>query len=204
MNLRERTIGKFEIEALFRDVLNQSQIESVSKLLKLLGLYVFLEKSMLDTLAERHFGEKIGLSFIKKAVRYNLIAELQSEDDNDCYFFQLKTGGFIFLDDIGFKYRKLPLDASRKERSRLLAINEFLIDRKYLLSSDYGLALYEPLITTKEIVLHELFSEEETKQNIDSVLGGSKSREFTFYERMQLKEVVLNSKAKGNIDSLLA
>lgn len=62
MDLRNRSINNAEIETLFRDVLNQSQIANISNLLKLLGMYVFLDLQQLDVLATRHFGNKIGLS----------------------------------------------------------------------------------------------------------------------------------------------
>jgi hypothetical protein len=89
-----------EVETLFRDVLTFQQIKQVGNLLKLLGLYVFVDRQQLNYFAEKHFGEKIGLSTLQLAVKHNLIAEIQSEADFKKFYFQLKTGGYFFLDDI--------------------------------------------------------------------------------------------------------
>ena len=101
MKLRDRSISNFEIETLFRDVLNQSQIEGISNFIKLLGLYVVLNRKQLKVLSEQHFGKQIGLSYIQKAVDYNLVSEMQVESDFEEFYFQLKLGGFTFLNTIG-------------------------------------------------------------------------------------------------------
>lgn len=166
MNLRNRSIGKYEVEALCRDVLNQSQIKQISNLLKLLGIYVFVDRNQLDNLAVRHFGSKIGLSYIQKAVDYNLIAELQG-NDVDKFYFQLKQGGFLFLDDIEFHYRKLPLDAASWERSKILSINQYLIDHGHLLTNEHGLGVFEPLFTRKSVVIFNEMLEESLRAAVD-------------------------------------
>ena len=60
--LSDRSISKFDVETLFRDVYTLQQIKQVGNLLKLLGLYVFVDRQQLNHFAEKHFGEKIGLS----------------------------------------------------------------------------------------------------------------------------------------------
>ncbi|NLL39811.1 MAG: hypothetical protein GX254_09540 [Clostridiales bacterium] len=59
--LYARTINRYEVEALFRDVFSLRQREHIGNLLKLLGLYVFVDRQQLEYFAEKHFGSKIGL-----------------------------------------------------------------------------------------------------------------------------------------------
>lgn len=201
MDLRSRSISKYEIETLFRDVLNQSQIENISNLLKLLGLYVFLDREMLDILSERHFNQKIGLSYIQKAVKYNLVAEMQSDKNLGKYYFQLKSGGFAFLNEIEFKYRKLPLDAASSERSKILSINQFLFKNGHLLTNKYGFGVYEPIFTQELTVLFEIGSADEWSEHIEAQKLFDVS-EWEF-KRMELQPVELDSKVKGNAESML-
>lgn len=205
MNLRDRSISKYEIETLFRDVLNLDQIEQISNLIKLLGLYVFMDRKQIDVLAERHFGQIIGLSFIRKAVQYNLVSEMQAEGEYDHFYFQLKLGGYIFLESIEYKHRKLPLDATRKDREKILAINDYLIENKHVLNEKQEQPIFEPLFTREDVVLHDECSEEEMVEILKVNFDGDVEQVYeTFtFEKMALPECLLNSKAKGNEASFL-
>lgn len=198
MDLRNRSINKADIETLFRDLLNQSQIESISNLLKLLGMYVFLDRQQLDFLAEQHFGSKIGLSYVQKAIKYNLVAEMQSDGNYDTYYFQCKSGGYIFLDAIGYKYRKLPLDAAKMERSKMLSINNYLIVNGHLLTNIYGFGVYEPLFTNKQVVLIDTMPNEIVNVQLKKV-----GLDDFQIQKMKLEDVAFNSKTKGNLETML-
>lgn len=195
MNLRDRSINRYEVETLFTDVLNLNQIEQIGKLLKLLGTYIFVNRGQLDYFAEQIYGECIGPSFLQKAVKYRLIAEIQQDKDFKNFYFQLKAGGFYFLDAIGFKYRRLPLDAARKEREKILAINQYLIAKHYLIDST-TIELFEPLITTTDILLVA----EKTKDDVAKLIA---KKPYLQVEKMQLTEVKLNEKSEGNEQSML-
>lgn len=197
MDLRSRSINKADIETLFRDVLTQSQIVNISNLLKLLGMYVFLERRQLDFLAEQHFGGKIGLSYVQKAIKYNLVAEMQYDGNYDTYYFQCKSGGYMFLDAIGYKYRKLPLDAAKMERSKILSINDYLIANGHLLTNIHDFGLYEPLFTQKSVVLHADIPKETLILQLSEMGLG-----FTIVQ-MDLVGVKFDEKTKGNMESML-
>lgn len=208
MKLRERSISKFELEALFRDALNLDQIEQISNLIKLIGLYVFVDRSQLNELAERHFKKKIGLSYIRKAVEHNLVSEVQTEGDFDNYFFQLKLGGFIFLETIGYPHRKLKLDSTKKDREQILAINDYLIKSGHLLSSKYSdPPLFEPLFTEEDVVLFDRLSENEVAEGLQRSFFPGEELSMVYLrftlEKIALQERTISSKAKGNESSFL-
>lgn len=205
MNLRDRSISKYEIETLFRDVLNFDQVEQIGNLIKLLGLYVFMDRKQIDLLAERHFGQKVGLSYLRKAVQNNLISEIQADGEFEQFYFQLKLGGFIFLETIDYQHRKLPLDATRKDRERILSINDYLIDNKHVLNEKQEQPIFEPLFIREDVVLHDECLEEEIVERLKVNFDGDVEqvyKTFTF-EKMVLRERLLNSKAKGNEASFL-
>lgn len=198
MKLRDRSISNFEIETLFRDVLNQSQIEGISNFIKLLGLYVVLNRKQLKVLSEQHFGKQIGLSYIQKAVDYNLVSEMQVESDFEEFYFQLKLGGFTFLNTIGFPHRKLKLDSAVKEKSKILSINDYLIEKGYLLESAENNGTFEPLLTKGGTILIDKLTP------ADLEARGIPSEMSANLETMQLKVVHFNEKIKGNTSSMLS
>lgn len=194
--ITERSISKFDVETLFRDVFTLEQIKQVGNLLKILGLYVFVERQQLDVFAERHYAQRIGLSYLRLAVKYNLITELQSDDDYKKYYFQLKSGGYYFLDSISFPHRKLPLDAAVSEREKLLAINNFLIENSYKLTG--APYLFEPLFTfDKTLLIHKI------DDNDLDIKKLATEKNMTAIKKMYLSKVTLSTKAKGNLDSMM-
>lgn len=194
--LSDRSISKIDVETLFRDVLSLEQIEQMGNLLKLLGLYVFVDRKQLDAFAELHYRKKIGLSTLQKAVKYNLIAELQSQDDFNRFFFQLKSGGYYYLEAIRFQYRLLPLSAAIVERERLLAINDNLVLKKHKLTN--APYLFEPLITTDNLILLNKKSAED--EDIKQILV---EHPYLRAEKMYLTTVHISAQSRGNQDSML-
>lgn len=94
-NLREEGLTGFEAEVLFRQVLNMNQIHYISRMLRTIGKYMVLDRDMLNI----RTGGKIGLSFIKKAIDYRLVAEHQykskDEGSKKSVFFKPGTRGNI-------------------------------------------------------------------------------------------------------------
>lgn len=209
IKIRDRSISRFEVETLFTDVLNMRQIENIGNLLKILGIYVFLDREQLDYFSEIIFGAKIGLSYIKRAVKYNLVSEIQADSESDKYYFQLKAGGFYFLENIGFQYRRLNLDAGRKERQQILSTNRYLIEKKYLLDVDYEQGLLEPLFVKSNIILvvnHDISVVAESIRQ--SLFGKGSSIEEVYamfkFEKIELpREQEFRSDSKGNVESML-
>lgn len=207
MKLRDRSISKYEVDTLFRDVLNQDQIENMAIFLKLVGTYVFIDREMLDILSEQHFGKKIGLSYLQRAVNHNLVSEIQTEGEYEKFYFQLKSGGVSFLHQISHPYRTLPLDAARKEREEILAINQFLINNSYFLDLKAHHSLYGPFIIDHEIVLYRGMSESEIVE-VMMQHTRTKTREiieqrYDFREMYLKFDKTLGNKAKGNETSHL-
>lgn len=135
--LREEGTTGFEVEVLFRQLLNMNQIHYITKLLKALGKYMVLDRDMLNI----RTGGKIGLSFVKKAIDYSLIAEHQykskEEGPKKQYFLSLAPGGIYFLEAQGYLTNKLKLSADHYERSHILTYNQFLIDNNQDISTAY-------------------------------------------------------------------
>ena len=71
------------------------------------------------------------------AVKYNLIGEYQYEStvdgEKDLFFYSTKLSGRIYLSLIRFADNELPLNADIDLRQRILALNEFLIRKRYIM-----------------------------------------------------------------------
>ena len=207
MNLRNRSISKYEVETLFRDVLNQKQIEEISKIIKILAVYVFCTKEQLNEFSKRIYNTEIGLSYLQKAVKYKLIAELQSDLSSDKYYFQWKNSAFYFCEAIDFDYRKFKLDATKKDKEKILAINNYLLKNNHLLSLKYSKFLFEPIFTKDNTVLLIKDNEQEIAELIATQILRTKDLSevyMTFeFERMKLENVEIDEKIKGNLESTI-
>lgn len=135
--LRDEGATGFEVEVLFRQILNMNQIHYISRMLSAIGKYIVLDRDMLNV----RTGGKIGLSFVKKAIDYKLVAEhqykSQEEGSKNTYFLSLAPGGLYFLQAQGYLLNQLPLDADHHVRSRILTYNQFLIDKNQDISIEY-------------------------------------------------------------------
>ena len=76
MGFRNSGIMPFEVDVLFRQILNMDQIKYITSLLIILGKYMVLDREMIDIRAG-----KIGLSYIEKAKKSMLITEYQHMDE---------------------------------------------------------------------------------------------------------------------------
>lgn len=104
----------------------------------------------------------------------------------------------MFLDAIGYKYRKLPLDAAAVERGKILSINNFLIKNNYILTNMYGFDVYGPLFTQQKVVLCFEIEKEALALQLDEM-----GLDFTIVQ-MDLVEIRFDQKIKGNLESMLA
>lgn len=134
MNYRNDGIMPFEVEVLFRQILNMDQIKYISNLLIALGKYMVLDRDMLDERAG-----KIGLSYIRRATETKLITEYRHRDDqqiHDYYFYSLAPGGIYFLESEGFPFHKLPKYTNQQHRERILTFNKWALDQNYTINAE--------------------------------------------------------------------
>lgn len=139
VKLKDRSLTKFEVTNLFEDVFTPEQRKNISDIIKILGRYMLLETDQLFQIYERMTKEKLKLKYIKIAVKFNLIGEYQYEStidgEKDIFFYSLKLSGRIFLNLIGFDYNVLQLDTDTALRRRILTLNRYLIENRYLMLS---------------------------------------------------------------------
>ena len=161
VKLRDRSLTRFEVINLFEDVLNSDEREVLSTIIKILGIYMLLETNQLFQIYERITRQKLKLKFIKKAVKYNLIAEYQYDSvvdgEKEVYYYSAKLSGRIFLNQIDSKHNDVPLDADVALRQRILALNEFLIMKRYIMLPGQALShkngIYEVKGTKNEKII---------------------------------------------------
>lgn len=114
-----------EVEHLFRGgIFSHEQIRKVGKICKVLGKYMFLDRELLELKA----GEKIGLSYIDKCKKNNIITELKYNregDEKDKYYFQLDVGGLNLLDQAGMGYIQMNILADEIMKSRIITFNYY-------------------------------------------------------------------------------
>lgn len=134
MNYRNDGIMPFEVEVLFRQILNMDQIKYITSLLIALGKYMVLDREMLDKRAG-----KIGLSYIRRATETKLITEYRHRDDqqiHDYYFYSLAPGGIYFLESEGFPFHKLPKYTNQQHRERILTFNKWALEQNYTMNAN--------------------------------------------------------------------
>jgi hypothetical protein len=141
-NLKERSRTKVELDVLFQEVFNQDQLKNISRVLTILGKYVLLEQDMLFKIYESTYGEKLGFSYLKKAVANNLVVCYKFADDNgeqDNYFYCLKRTAYPALQAAHIKFLELPYFALQEGKEKLLTYNKFLMENKQTPAVEYPL-----------------------------------------------------------------
>lgn len=145
----ERTIPWFEVDALILEELNQNQIKHIGRILEIIGRYMLLSTDMLFEVYRRIYNEKLGLSFLKKAVREKLIIEykydLGQSTEQDDYFYALKAGGYHALERASLPYVKIPYFSSYEEKSRIITANQYFIDHSYIPNLNFPVPLSRTL-----------------------------------------------------------
>lgn len=134
MGYRNDGVMPFEVEVIFRQILNMDQIKYITNLLIALGKYMVLDRDMLDKRAG-----KIGLSYIRKAAETKLISEYQYFDDKEFreyYFYSLAPGGIYFLESEGFPIHKLPKFTNQQHRERILTFNKWALNQGFTINTD--------------------------------------------------------------------
>jgi hypothetical protein len=105
-------------------IFNHEQIHKVGMICKILGKYMFLDRELLEQKA----GEKIGLSYIDKCRKNDIITELKYRNENqekEKYYFQLDVGGLSLLDQAHMGYQEMNILADDIVKSRILTFNYY-------------------------------------------------------------------------------
>lgn len=126
-----------EIEYLFRSAkFNLEQIEMIGHICRVLGKYMFVDRTILEARA----GKKIGLSFILKCSKHNIITEMQYQNKSglkDIFFYQLGMGGMNLLEKAKERFHTMNILADKEMKSRILTFNYFAAEKGYDISMKY-------------------------------------------------------------------
>lgn len=132
----ERTMPHYEVDVLILEELTQIQVKHIGRILELLGKYMILSTEMLFDLYLENFKEKLGLSFLKKAVRDKLLIEykfdLGQASERDVYYYALKPSTYHALERAALPYLKIPYLSAYDEKSRIITANQYFQNKGYV------------------------------------------------------------------------
>lgn len=202
--IKDYGITGFETEVLFRHVLNINQIKHISKLLKILGRYMILDREMINIRA----GSSIGLSYIKEAVNNKLVVEFK---DQDKYYFMLGVGGIYFLASQGYQFHKLKLDVDQHDRERILTVNKYMIEKQYDIcmdiaqSNNYDFFVAEANNKLIACYYKQLINQEKLRDKLQKMINSSGDSEnivnpddIFCYEEISTNKIKITENAKLN------
>lgn len=130
-------ISRHEIDFLFRNArFNLEQIENIGEICRVLGKYLFVDRTILDARANRD----IGLSYLQRAVKNHIITEMQHQNNKekkDVFYYQLGMGGKYLLEKAGETYFDMNILADKDMKGRILTLNYFMLKNGYDISSKY-------------------------------------------------------------------
>jgi len=156
-------MNKFETEKMINDnELNLKQLENIKKIIDVLSKYIFLNRDILNYRAK----QKIGLSYIKKAVDLDLIVQLY-DIESESYYYKLAQNAKYLLDKYSIKYNKIDIFSNASEFENLITLNLFLMKEE----KDFDENLFSTKayinIKTKEIFyFKELINQSEILRSI--------------------------------------
>ena len=115
--------------------LTQIQLKHIFNIISILAKYMLLTTDMLMELYQRTYHEKMGLSYLKRAVKEKLIIEYQYDLDEVSekkeYYYALKGSTYNYLKQNRIAFLKLPPQAAYEEKSRILTCNKYIIEHGY-------------------------------------------------------------------------
>ena len=133
--MNSRLINNAEIDIIFYEELTQIQLKHIFNIISILAKYMLLTTDMLMELYQRTYHEKMGLSYLKRAVKEKLIIEYQYDLDEESekkeYYYALKGSTYNYLSQNRIAFLKLPPQAAYEEKSRILTCNKYLIEHDY-------------------------------------------------------------------------
>ena len=119
-------MNKFEAEKMINDnELSFKQLENIRKIIDVLSKYIFVNRDIMNYRAK----QKIGLSYIKKAVDLDLIVQLY-DLENEAYYYKLAQNAKFLLDKNSKKYNEIDVFSNVSEFENLIKLNLFLMKEK--------------------------------------------------------------------------
>ena len=176
--MNSRIINQNEIDAIFYEELNQQQVTHIFKIIFILSQYIFLTTDMLVQIYKEKYDEKMGLSYLKRAVKERLIIEYQEDLDEPTeqkiFYYALKSSTILYLQQNRIPIIKMPPCAGHEEKSRLLTYTRYAIEKGYTLNQQMPLdLLLRYFITNQSTICY--FSSVISLQQIKSELQKNKN-----------------------------
>lgn len=133
--MNSRNINPNELDILFYEEFTQLQLSHIFNIIFILSEYMLMTTDMLMHIFEKKYEEKMGLSYLKKAVKEKLIIEYQYDLDEvsekKIFYYALKSSTYNYLRQNQIPFLKLPPYAAYEEKSRLLTFNKYIIQKGY-------------------------------------------------------------------------
>jgi len=213
-----KIISRAEVDTLFRDILNQDQIYILSVLLNVLGIWMFVDRDLINM----HARVEIGLSYLKKAINYGLVTEYTYTDNTasrPVYYYQLNTSGKYFLDSIRSHYNDLPLNTLQVHREQILTFNKFasvknyiLLTKKFTVGDTFDffickdgkknvVCFYEHLIKEKKLakyIRRHFFNRTLDKNGVEIIAPISEVYKHYRFEPITFKLISIGNKTSGH------
>lgn len=128
-----KSIGEgrfFEVGNLFQGgYLNYKQIENIRLIMEVLARYGFVDRNILNKRANK----EIGLSYLMKAVKYNMVTMIHDKE-NDKYYYHLGYAGTQFMNNQKYNVNDIGIMTILEEKKRILSMNRFIINNGYELA----------------------------------------------------------------------
>lgn len=201
---RGEALSAWSMEIAFRKAkLSGAEIKAVSDMTRQLGLYMVMDRDMLQT----RVGYQLCMRFFRKAINIGLITELADHEAKKFYF-QVGPSGYYLLSHDRYPYIKLPLSTDHEDRGRILAFNKWAIRRNiriipenpsgsfsFFFCANEIVAYYPKLITQKRI--EEVIMDRKNKTNGDN---SSTEKDINYkFVRITEEPVYINSNIVGTV-----
>lgn len=133
--MNNRITNNAELDILFYEELTQLQIKHFFNIINILTKHMLLNTDILIELYKEAFQEKMGLSYLKRAVKEKLVIEYQynldEASEKKIFYYALKGSTYNYLSQNKIAFLKLPPQAAYEEKSRILTFNRYIIERLY-------------------------------------------------------------------------
>jgi hypothetical protein len=202
----KRHIHRNDIGYLFTNArFNIKQTEKIVEMVEILGRYLFLDRNLL----ERKSRHGIGLSYLEKATKYDIIVQMRDETRtkmNDTFYFQLGIGGKYLLQYMEKNFHDLIISAGRREKSNILTFNIFADEKGYDISMKYKQYRdYTYFICEDNIICYmpNYLSDKETAEKLINTqlkdLSFKEAYEKFNFIPINIEPVIIGSKTKNVI-----
>ena len=156
--MNSRIIPINEIDIAFYEEFTQLQVTVIYRIVNLLAKYILLETSMLMRAYQAEYQKKLGLSYLKRAVKERIVIEyqdnLETTSEKPIFYYALKSSSLAYLHVNHHEYLKMPFGAGHIEKSRLLAFNAFAIENGIHHSMKHELDFYLRFFLSEENIVY--------------------------------------------------